>query len=180
MKEILDKISSYNLFNYLFPGVLFAFFAEKITGYSLLSTDIFTVFFYYYFIGLIISRIGSLLIEPFLKKVKFVKFSTYNEFVLASKVDDKIDLFSEINNTYRTLISMILLLIMISIFKHLSQFYSLLQELHPVIFLLILLLLFLYSYRKQTNYITNRINSVKYIKPNLTETRDQKPGVGNE
>ena len=35
MKELLDKISSYNIFNYLLPGVLFAVIANKFTYYTI-------------------------------------------------------------------------------------------------------------------------------------------------
>ena len=67
MKELLDKLSSYNLFNYLFPGILFVTIAKETTSLDLLQENIITGVFLYYFIGLVISRVGSLLIEPLLK-----------------------------------------------------------------------------------------------------------------
>ena len=78
MKELLDKLSSYNIFNYLFPGVLFVVFLSKVSNYDLIQKDIITGAFLYYFIGLVISRVGSLFIEPFLKRIKFLKFSDYS------------------------------------------------------------------------------------------------------
>ena len=60
MKELIDKISSYNLFNYLVPGVLLAFAADKFTAYSLVQSDLLIGAFLYYFIGLVASRFGSL------------------------------------------------------------------------------------------------------------------------
>ena len=67
MKELLDKLSSYNIFNYLLPGILFSVLASKTTELNLIQIDIILGVFVYYFIGLIISRIGSLIIEPILK-----------------------------------------------------------------------------------------------------------------
>jgi hypothetical protein len=64
MKEILDKLSSYNLFNYLLPGIIFVVLASEITRYSFIHDDIVIGAFLYYFIGLVISRFGSLAIEP--------------------------------------------------------------------------------------------------------------------
>ena len=61
----------------------------------------------YYFIGLIIIRIGSLAIEPALKRIRFVKFTSYTEFVKALKSDSKIDILSEINNYLRSLLTCI-------------------------------------------------------------------------
>ena len=77
--------------------------------------------FLYYFIGLIISRIGSLILEPFLKLIKFVRFADYEDYVMASKSDPKIDLFSEQNNMYRTLCSLFIMLILFKIFDSIKD-----------------------------------------------------------
>ncbi len=159
MKEILDKISSYNLFNYLLPGVLFAFIASKLTGLNLIQTDLITGAFVYYFIGLIISRFGSLIIEPILKKTKFVVFADYKDFVTASQLDSKIDTLSEANNMYRTLMSMFFLIILLNIYSCLSLKFPIIKEWSLLLLVILLFIMFLFSYRKQTNYITNRIKS---------------------
>ena len=39
MKEIIDKISSYNLFNYLFPGIIFVIILREITKYDLVQEN---------------------------------------------------------------------------------------------------------------------------------------------
>ncbi len=64
MKELLDRLSSYNLFNYLLPGVVFAIVAKSVTSYNFLQDDIFVGAFTYYFIGLVVSRVGSTILEP--------------------------------------------------------------------------------------------------------------------
>ncbi len=117
MKELIDKISSYNLFNYLFPGVIFVIFSKHFTAYSFIQQDIIIGLVLYYFIGMIISGFGSVVIEPILKKIKFIKFADYKKYISASKVDEKIELFSEVNNTYRTLISMIILLLLLKLYN---------------------------------------------------------------
>jgi hypothetical protein len=159
MKEILDKISSYNLFNYLLPGVLFAFIASKMTGINLLQNDLITGAFVYYFIGLVISRFGSLVIEPILKKAKFVSFADYKDFVTVSQSDAKLDTLSEANNMYRTLMSMFLLLILSGIYSWLTLKFPIIKDCSLIILVILLFIMFLFSYRKQTNYITKRIKS---------------------
>ena len=62
MDGLLDKISSYNIFNYLLPGSLFAVIADAVTDYRLIQEDIVVGLFLYYFIGLVVSRIGSLVV----------------------------------------------------------------------------------------------------------------------
>jgi len=159
MKELLDKISSYNLFNYLFPGVLFAVISNKTTAYSFLQENFIVGAFVYYFIGLVVSRFGSLLIEPILKKIEFLKFADYKDFVAASKRDTKIDLLSEINNMYRTLCSMFTLLLLLKLYELIESKLPVLKDWNTHILLASLLIMFLLSYRKQTKYITKRIES---------------------
>ena len=84
MKDILEKISSYNLFNYLLPGVLFVVILEKFTTYSFVQENLIVGAFVYYFAGLVISRFGSLIVEPLLRKISFLKFADYEDFVSAS------------------------------------------------------------------------------------------------
>ena len=41
MKEILEKLSSYNIFNNLLPGILFVVLAKASTSYDFIQTDVF-------------------------------------------------------------------------------------------------------------------------------------------
>ena len=161
MKEIIEKLSSYNIFNYLFPGVVFAILATKFTGLNLTFDNLFLGAFAYYFIGLVISRFGSVFIEPFLKLMRIVKFADYKDFVTVSKSDNKLEILSEANNMYRTLISMFSLLFLTFGFKNLADKWEFLKNNQDIILLTFLFFLFLLSYRKQTNYITKRIKASK-------------------
>lgn len=157
MKELLEKLSSYKLFNYLFPGVLFAAFGEQLTTYSFIHDNIIVGLFVYYFIGLVVSRIGSLILEPLLKRIHFLHFSTYTDFVYASKVNDKIEILSEANNSFRTLTSVFLCLMCLRFFEFLEKTYPSISEYSNMFTLLLLVVLFVFSYRKQTNYINAQI-----------------------
>ena len=159
VKEIIDKISSYNIFNYLFPGVLFVIIAKRLTTYNLVQDDNLMGAFLYYFIGMIISRFGSVIIEPILKKIKFLKFREYNRYVNASKKDPKLELFSEVNNTYRTLNSMMISLLILKIYNYIETKFTLDSSISLVILTIVVFILFIFSYRKQTNYITKRIDA---------------------
>jgi hypothetical protein len=157
MSEILDKLSSYNLFNYLLPGVIFVFLTEIFTGISIHHDEVIVMFFIYYFIGSVISRIGSIFIEPILKK--FSKHAPYKDYLEASKADETIQIFSEQNNMYRTFISMSVCLILVFIYDaNAAKMVFLSGSIH---YLLIgmLLVLFVLAYRKQTMYIRKRIKS---------------------
>lgn len=160
MGDLVSKLSSYNLFNYLLPGVLFAAIADRLTPYRFLQDDLIAAFFVYYFIGLVISRIGSIIIEPIFKYFKFVTFVEYDKFVLASNNDKKIDELSEANNMYRTLCTMFILVILLYAIGSVVEVYPKLSSLSAITGLVALLILFVFAYRKQTAYVVNRVKTV--------------------
>jgi len=147
------------LFNYLFPGILFSVIAKEITTYNFLQTNILEGVFVYYFIGLTISRIGSLIIEPTLKNIRFVNFSEYKNYLSASKKDPKIELLSEINNMYRTITSAFIVLLLLKGYNLLETTVPQLRNWSVYILAVGLFILFLFSYKKQSSYISDRIKS---------------------
>ena len=157
MNELLGKITSYNLFNYLLPGVLFVVMLDKFTDFSFTQENIVIGVFVYYFAGLIISRFGSLILEPVLKKVSFIRFAEHQDFVSSSKQDQKIETLLEASNMYRTFTAMFFLLLLFKLYNFLSVKFPILNESSLYIFIALLLAMFLFSYRKQTEYISKRI-----------------------
>ena len=158
MDGLLDKISTYNIFNYLLSGSLFVVIADAVTDYHFIQKDIVVGLFLYYFIGLVVSRIGSLVVEPILKAVRFVTFVDYGKFVEASAADPKIDVLSETNNMYRTLCALFLLLLLVVLFDRFAPSLPCLVEGSSYIAGVALLLMFLFAYRKQTAYIFRRVS----------------------
>jgi hypothetical protein len=72
MKDLLEKLSSYNIFNYLLPGVLVAVLGTAVSSFHLLADDIVVGVFLYYF---------YLVLEPLLKWARIVRFAPYTDFV---------------------------------------------------------------------------------------------------
>lgn len=159
MKELLDKLGSYNVFNYLLPGVLFAASVEALTPIKLLQKDIVVGVFIYYFFGLVISRIGSLIIEPILRKMGVVSFTPYEDFVRASKIDNKLEVLSESNNMYRTFCGLIVSVAAIKLYLYISNYLPILQTASSIVGIVGLFVLFALSYKKQSAYIKRRIMS---------------------
>lgn len=159
--NIIEKISRYNLFNYLLPGVVFVIFAlyifdfdvDKISNMNLVLT-----LFFAYFVGMVVSRLGSIIFEPLLRFIKFVKFAEYNDFLEAVKLDKKIDELSEENNVYRTYTALFATLLFLYIAKIAMAYFKFTNTQIEITILILLFVLFLFAYRKQTKYIKNRIN----------------------
>ena len=107
--KIFSKINSYNLFNYLFPGVIFFYLLKHYSTISLKEEPIFLIAtFLLYFTGIVLSRIRSI-IKPFLKKIKVIKFASYKDYVKVENFDKKLSLLCEVNNTYIFIISTFLI-----------------------------------------------------------------------
>jgi hypothetical protein len=168
MTELLNKLSSYNLFNNLLPGTLFVFLASEITHRDYVQRNVLVALALYYLVGLVISRFGSLVIEPLFLKLSFIRFAEYGQFIEAAKRDEKIEIFSEINNMYRTLCSLFALLSVLILYVKVVVRFPFLSNNAPAILSIVLFITFAFSYRKQTLYITKRTKAAadtRVIKP---------------
>ena len=165
MENILEKLSSYNILNNLLPGVVFIYFWDKVfltMKFSLSQHDIITSIFLYYFFGMILSRVGSLVIEPLFITCKIIPhYKTYPEYLEASRIDKKITELVETDNLYRTMIATFLLLFIIKLLYYsiCNSDYIFYKDIILYI-LFILTIIFSLAYRKQTNIIIKRIINV--------------------
>jgi len=158
MEKLFEQITSYNILNNLLPGSIFCYALKYLVNIDLLPNSLTGELFLYYFCGVVISRVGSIVIEPALKKIKFIEFVEYKLFIKASKEDSKIEVLSESNNMYRTFIALFAILLCIKIYYYLAQKCIILNKFWPILVIVLVLVLFLMAYTKQVNYIKNRVN----------------------
>ena len=171
LKQITDKISSYNIFNNLYPGALFCYVLKFMFNTNLLLDNWFENLILFYFVGMVLSRIGSLIIEPIMKQIKIKKksilqFSSYSDYSEASKEDPVVAILSETNNTYRTLISCFICTLVVKICIVVNEAlvklkFTFFQDNKDWIILILLIILFIFSYVKQTSYVCKRVESRK-------------------
>jgi hypothetical protein len=159
VKDLLEKIGAYNLFNYLLPGCVFAVIAEHYKLLVIRQGETISDLLIFYFVGLVISRVGSFFIEPVLKKTGIIKFGAYADFVKASACDLKIEVLSEANNMYRTLSAMFASLALLKLWAMLSAWVGVSGEITHWCAILGGLALFIVSYRKQSAYVSARVAS---------------------
>ncbi len=177
MDKFIDKLSSYNLLNNLIPGGGFSYLLQHIYSIDILGSSVVENFFIYYFVGMFLNRLGSIVIEPLAKKVKFVSYSDYHDYVVASKMDNKIDVLLETNNLYRTIATSGLLIIVIKIYTYAEQYISWLSCATPYIAASTLTLVFLFSYKKQTKYLKDRVDIIlQYKHKQEEENRNESDG----
>lgn len=177
VKNVIDKVSSYNIFNNFFPGIIFCYIVENFTRFSFGNGEVWEKLFLYYFIGTIISRMGSIIVEKLLKSIKvknkkskikepFLKFALYSDYVEASENDAFIKTLNETNNMYRTIIAVLIAITGVKLYEWLlCDFINRWGRLgHDIMFIsvcILIIVLFIHSYRKQTAYIKSRVE--KYI-----------------
>lgn len=161
MSELLNKISSYNIFNYLLPGVIFCLLVTETTSRTLIQQDIIVAPFFYYFVGLIISRVGSIVIEPLFTKTKIIEREPYEDYLRAREKDPSIEILSEQNNMYRTIAATFLCMLIFYGVNAIMKWTPLTEPEKHIIYSVLLLIIFSYSYRKQTSYIVRRIKKYK-------------------
>lgn len=159
LKLIVDKISQYNFLTNIIPGSVLCILIEYIVGIDVIPTNAYEAGVVFYFAGLVNGRFGSLIVEKVLKKLNFVQFAPYKDFVKAEKVDPKISTLSQENNTYRSYISVAFLSLLFWVFRLIVDAPSLKVSIGGSLLLLGSLILFMFAYRKQTNYVRNRVES---------------------
>ena len=170
MENILEKLSSYNILNNILPGVVFIFFWDKsfpTMKFASSEDNLISSIFLYYFFGMIISRAGSLFIEPAFKFIKIVHFEPYSRYLQARCIDEKIPELLETDNLFRTMIATFLLLFTIRIVYNyiFCQDYIFYKDIFLYIFFAFTII-FSLAYRKQTQFIVKRINDALSTKEN--------------
>ena len=164
--SIFEKISSYNILNNLLPGVAFCEIVNMITRFDIRTGSVWKDLFVMYFTGIVISRIGSVIVEEGLKRLSFrgkkaIERAKYPEYLEACKHDKQIEILNETNNTYRTIIAMLICIAIVYIYdKYIYMRLCNSTEIMIIGVLCFLIILFILSYRKQTNYIRKRVDKV--------------------
>lgn len=159
VKNIFEKLSSYQLFNFFYLGAIFILLikyhgldimSEMSTGIFLLSS---------HFMGLTLSRIGSLIIEDSMIYSHFIEEFDYKEYANAEKKDSKIQLLLEIANTYRTLSATFLVLTILILAFHFFPISCMSPRCCLGLLYFLLFLLFAIAFKKQYKYLIKRIEA---------------------
>ena len=120
----------------------------------LLGLESFVIHFVAFVIGVIVGRIASIVISKFLRFIKFIEFANYKEYVAASKKDSRIETLLMNANFYRNILSTVILIFWLKMVVVLGINLNVLKH----IILSIILVIFLFAFRKEEKNITGRVN----------------------
>ena len=165
MEHFFNKLENYNILNYILPAVIFDVGCRYYINIELIHNDnIFISVFIYYFLGLVISRIGSLIIKPLLWKLKILNkkdSSKCADFYKAEETDAKIKILFTDYNMYRNFISTFFLLLVGKFAYAVEIWLNINSTIICTILFILLIILFVISYKKQLGYIHSRIENTK-------------------
>lgn len=161
MDKFIEKISKYHILVNLIPGLVFLYLVDLLGIYDLNTDNVLQDSFIGYFVGMTLSRIGSVVIEPFFKMVKLVVYSPYKDYLQAASTDTKISDLLEDNNMYRTFVATLVMLLLLEVAHQIPKVNSFLHTSYAgIVSIVLLLTLYVLAYRKQTSYIRKRVNKV--------------------
>lgn len=162
LKLVIDKLSQYNFLTNILPGSVLCIILKYLVGYDLIPDDYYQAGIVFYFVGMVNSRLGSLVVEPLLKAILWVKYAPYSDFLQAEKEDSKITLLSQENNVFRSYITVMFISAIVYIYKNYSLDWRCLMRDEPLVLIISLLVIFLFAFRKQTSFVRKRVE--KFIK----------------
>lgn len=181
MTELLKILGTYEIFTNFIPGCIFFILAPAqfqsniLNNYMSSEQNMIFIAFLCYFLGTIINRIGSLVLEP-IAKGRLVHYVAYKKYLEAEKIEqqnesDKLHCLVRVNNLFRAYMAMTLCLIGTNIYyssisvSSEANGGSIFCILIAIVFCdnwinWLLCLIFALSYRKQTSYIKGNVESL--------------------
>lgn len=159
MDSLIAKLSTYDLVNNVIVGtVIYYAGAYCLNIKTLENLSMLGEFSIVYFVGLITSRVGSLLIEPICKFLKIVVYAPLEQYYVAEKKDKKISAIVEVNNMYRSFSAGFLMILFVKFIS--NNWGAVIESLNKENILLWCLAIgFILAFRKQTFYVKSRVEA---------------------
>ena len=163
LKSFSDKVSTYQIFTFLFPGAVFLGVLKISYTKELPEINIWEKLFLCYTVGMIISRIGTLIIEGVMtwlsRWFNVLEKIEYTNIILAERKDTKDNMLLQVSNTYRTMAAVFLTILIVAAVNKCS---SLGFEFSCGVlwFSVAMIVLFVFSFRKQYSYAKKRVDFV--------------------
>jgi hypothetical protein len=159
IETIAGKVSEYNVFNYLVPGAVFMVGLRYVVGAIPFENSVLFFLITAYAAGMALSRIGSLVVEPILLRIRLIKTSSYEKFVLAERNDSKLTTLLLESNAYRTMAAVFATLLLakgaVVVQSRLPHW----DRLEVWGCFIALVLLFAFSHGKMRRYIDERVDT---------------------
>ena len=92
-----------------------------------------------------------------MRQLKFVRYSSYTKYLVASAADTQMASMVEASNTYRTILTLLLTIVTSIVMNSIANHIRLDQNMRELGLVFGAALLFLFSFRKQSDYVSRRV-----------------------
>ena len=158
---LFNKISPYNILNNFIPGVVLWFLLKSIVGWDFICHENWVVsVILFYFAGEVNSRVGSLLIEKGMKRYYGELFCSYEDYIKAEREDATIKILNTQNNIYRSFVAVCLIVFLSLVWSWVVVFFPVLSCIEKELMIVLLFVVFMFSYVKQTTYVAKRVSVI--------------------
>lgn len=156
---MFDKLDAYNLVANLVPGAALTY-ALHFSEFPTPSPDDIGAFLLVAFVaGVTANRLGSLILDPLLRKLRFLKLKDYRSFLIREKDDQKLDALVANSGLYRTFFTAGAIYL-IALMSSSATAYLTRQGLITA-FVIGGMVVFLFAFKKEDGYIHSRIEAAK-------------------
>lgn len=157
MDKIIETLNPYDIITSLIPGIVFCQFTDWFYGTVLVTDDTASLLISGYIFGQLISRVGSLIVEPVCKITKIIVMAPYNEWLEAKRLDNEISSITEKSTVFRSWVSLALIQIIMPYIVNLNDSVIMFGYWNFFILQLVALVFLLLAYRKQVAYARKRV-----------------------
>lgn len=155
VNSLFNKLSSYQLLAILLPGASLLGYMKFFLSIDIkVDENVWWFLLSSYVTGVILSRIGSVVIEGIMKKFSYIKKYDVQKYINKRKEDDLVETLLSFANLYRSFSAVFLTLPIISLLKG----YGADEHCTMYILYLLLLLLFVISFYKQYGYFCDSVD----------------------
>ena len=152
LKSLSEKLSAYQLFNFIYPGAVFlGILSYKGVPLGMLK-EIWCFLLSSYFLGMTISRFGSIVIESICLKFGWIEKYDIKRYADNIAKNSFTAILLELTNIYRTICSMGILLFLCTIFKYQQD-----DKCCMLFVEVLFVLLFGISFIKQHHYLEDKL-----------------------
>lgn len=152
LKSLSEKLSAYQLFNFIYPGAVFlGILSYKGVPLGMLK-GIWWFLLASYFLGMTISRFGSIVIESICLKFGWIEKYDIKRYADNIAKNSFTAILLELTNFYRTICSMGILLFLCTIFKYQQD-----DKCCMLFVEVLFVLLFGISFIKQHHYLEDKL-----------------------
>lgn len=160
MDKIFEALNHYDIVTCLIPGMVFCQLTDWIYGTRLIEGNSITLMIISYVLGIVVGRIGSVIIEPICEDTKIIVKADYERWRKAASQCEEVKTLTTKSTVYRSWIALMLIQIILLFIFPLSAFAADIGRCNLFFGQFIVFVLLILSYRKQIDYVRKRVDGV--------------------